>query len=855
MNDGVANDDDRVPVEVLADEYLERLANGERVSVDEYANQYPELADDIREVFPALEAMKSLSTEWKKTVVHHHAGPKLPFQLGDYRLERQIGRGGMGVVYEAEHTSLRRRVAIKILRLQSLNTDKDIARFHREAQSAAGLHHTNIVPVFDFGEAEGFHYIAMQLIQGEGLDVVVDRLKQPKTTDSNNPDRKQFTYNSPKYWQEVAAIGIQAATALDYAHSQGTIHRDIKPANLLLDGSGIVWVADFGLARQQREEQPTQSGILSGTLRYLAPEHFHGKCDERTDQYGLGLCLYELVTLQSATDGSSSHAEIMRRITESNVVHPRKLNANIPKDLETIVLKAIAANPDNRFSDCQSLAEDLQRFVDGRPIRSRPVSRVERLWRWAKRFPALATATATSAILLVLVAVVAMIGYQAEYEQRRKAEVTSEYALEALDTVFDRYALAQPSTKLLTGAAVSTPVLSQESAQMLERLLPIFDRLAELDDESIELRLRATTARKRVGDIHQQLGQFEEAIQSYELAAEEYRVLTSESFVDTMLKTSELYNNIGICELMLGRIDASQISHSAALHELESRATPHDPEVILQMARTHFLLTRRLRPGESATASGMPGGPEHGPGPGGGIGPGPENNPDHQGGPRGRDGHGPPPQEQGWDRDNLEQAIALLESLGQDYQADPRCQHLLALSLKGLVPDQFSNRTEEEKATEKRVLGILRQLATDYPEVSEYGFSYVATLASLDTQHSDSIHSEDLPDAELRLRRAVEGGKELVAQHPYVPDYTMTLIHANNRLAHILERRGRSAESIIFFQDALKAYQAAISLQRGLIKRFPNASAYHAWLLDFERSADRLEGIIAEFPGRMRQAD
>ena len=879
MNDGTDHPDGRDPVEVLAEEYLHRRANGENATVEDYATQHPELADDIREVFPALEAVKSLSAEWKKTVVDpQRAGPKLPFQLGDYLLERQIGRGGMGIVYEAEHTSLRRHVAVKILRMDSLNTDKDIQRFHNEAQAAARLHHTNIVPVFGFGEAEGFHFIAMQLIQGVGLDVVVQHLRRQRTDgvreqqpesqtqqdlrlddtliaerplDDTDPldaagattlraravasagnALTRLKYNSPKYWRDVAEIGIQAASALDYAHSHGTVHRDVKPANLLLDEEGVIWVADFGLARQDEAAKATQSGTLSGTLRYLAPENFDGLSDERTDQYGLGLSLYELVTLRSVVGETGNHAEIMRRITAAKVVPPRQRNAKIPSDLETIILKAIAAKPDNRFSNCKDLAEDLQRFVDGRPIHSRPVTRIERLWRWAKRYPALATATATSAALLLLVAVVAMMGYRAERDQRQRAESTSEYALQALDTVFDRFALTQQSAELLNDATISTPVLSQESAQMLERLLPIFDRLAELDNQSSAVRMRAIAARTRVGDIHQRLGQFAKAIESYRLAAQEFDAMNAGSTLDCALRRSDIYNNIGTCEIMLGRIKESRASHETALAELEPFASSGTTEVTFQLARTHFLLTRRLRPGESPNEVDHAARPRRPPPPGGGFGP----EDPMAAGPHGEHRH-------------LEAAITLIESLDEDDRIDPRCRHLLAMSLKGLVPDHFSGRRDSEQSAEDRALSILKELAAEYPEVSEYHHSYIATLSALDTQHLDSVYSEDLPAAESRLRLAIQGGEALVASHPYVPEYTLTLIHAHNRLAHVLERRGAagvSRESIAFLKEAVHAYQSAAKLQAGLMARFPEATAYVAWLREFETSARDLQERMHE---------
>jgi len=875
VNHAVDDGDGRASVEVLADEYIERRTNGEAVTIDEYAAQYPDLADDIREVFPAVEAMKSLSTEWKRTVVEpSQEGPELPFQLGDYRLDRKIGRGGMGIVYEAEHMSLQRRVAVKILRMFSLNSDQDIQRFHREAQAAAQLHHTNIVPVFDFGQAEGLHYIAMQLIQGEGLDVVVERLKHNLGTDPSKDGEygnrrptsaaTTFEYGTDGYWQTVADMGIQAASALQYAHSQGTVHRDIKPANLLLDDKGVIWVADFGLARQADAGRPTQSGILSGTLRYLAPEHFHGRCDERADQYGLGLSLYELTTLQSAVGDAGSHAEIMRRIAEAKIIPPRQLNARIPRDLDTIIRKCISANPAHRYANCMALGEDLQRLVDGRPIRARPVSRIERSWRWAKRHPALAAMSATSLALLMLVAVVATLGYRAEFRQRQRAEATSAYAQEALDTVFDRYALTSTSG-VITDAGVSSPVLSQEAVQVLERLLPIFDRLAELDGQSPNLRLRATVARRRVGDIQQRLGEFEQAMTSYRQAAAGTQSIDGLTAAERALRLSEISNEIGKCQIMLGRIEDSRSSHEGALKLLQPFAKDSDTELTLQLARTHFLLTRRLRPGESPFGMefgapppprppGREGWPGHGGPPGNGSPPdrigteGPRRPPDR----RGRGGsEGPPgsdrPRRPGSETDDdarvhLDAAIALLESIDDDGQ-DPRGLHLLALCLKGRAPDRLSDRSEVEQESEDRALDILQQLVIDFPAVSEYRHAWVSVLAAFDTQQPNSISEANLPAAESRLRRAIREGKQLVAMHPFVPDYTLALIHAQNRLAHVLERRAEKShdgEFRKFLEHALAAYQSAAALQSGLAERFPHSERYREWSDRFEQSIRRV---------------
>ena len=322
---------ERDPLEMLAAEYMERLRQGQHPSVEEYTARHPELAEEIRELFPTiavteqLKARQARSSDGRTTLETARLE-----RLGDFRFIREIGRGGMGVVFEAEQESLGRRVAVKFLPRQVLLDEKHLKRFEREARIAANLHHTNIVEVFGVGEQDGFHYYVMQYIHGVGLDVIIPLLAkltggpgsiQPRPaaapatmTCSENTTAEAAVWQllggeaglrpdgrmGPHYWQSVARIGLQAADALNYAHSQETLHRDIKPANLLLDTQGTVWLADFGLAKAAQSDDTSLSSDIVGTLRYMAPEQFRGHTDHRCDIYNLGLTLYELLILRSA---------------------------------------------------------------------------------------------------------------------------------------------------------------------------------------------------------------------------------------------------------------------------------------------------------------------------------------------------------------------------------------------------------------------------------------------------------------------------------------------------------------------------------------------------------------------------
>jgi eukaryotic-like serine/threonine-protein kinase len=388
-------------------------------------------------------------------------------RLGDYRILREIGRGGMGIVFEAVQESLGRHVALKVLTQQGRFGSVHLLRFQREARAAALLHHTNIVPVFGVGEHEGVHYYAMQYIEGPSLDTVLRRvIRQRRKSDptwivsdddsdsisgtlhSEQTAERLSALESPgeanglpqwplassgrslversrrtssdgapardgkasttsllrssdaRYFRSVARVASQAAEALAYAHLHGVLHRDIKPGNLLLDHQGTVWVTDFGLAKAQGADELTNPGDVVGTLRYVAPERFHGQVDPRSDVYSLGLTLYEMVTLKPAFVGSQ-RVQLMNAILHAEPVRPRKIDTQIPLDLETIVLKAIAKDPADRFPSAAAMSSELERYLEGRPIRSRRVSLPERIWRWSQRNRAVALLLALAAGLSI----------------------------------------------------------------------------------------------------------------------------------------------------------------------------------------------------------------------------------------------------------------------------------------------------------------------------------------------------------------------------------------------------------------------------------------------------------------------
>jgi WD40 repeat protein/serine/threonine protein kinase len=425
---------------VVAEEFLERLDRGEQPDIEEYAGRYPEIATFIRQMLPTLQLLRTPSGDlsWTGTI-GEPAGVR--GCLGDFRLMREVGRGGMGVVYEAEQISLGRRVALKILPFAAALDSKQLQRFKNEAQAAAHLHHTNIVPVFGVGCERGVHYYAMQFIEGHTLAAVIQELRQnvqgprtkdqgrttdetPSTTDPATAAAAQTgirdsTLDIPwslgighsSFFRTVANLGIQAAEALEHAHELGVVHRDIKPANLLVDGCGNLWITDFGLAHCHSQPALTMTGDLVGTLRYMSPEQALGKrllIDHRTDLYSLGVTLYELLTLEPDFSGRDRE-ELLRQIAFEEPPAPHHRNKAIPKELETIILKTMEKNPEARYATAKEAADDLQRFLDQKPIQARRPTILQRASKWCRRNPLLAGALTAVVATIVLGTVVAWL--------------------------------------------------------------------------------------------------------------------------------------------------------------------------------------------------------------------------------------------------------------------------------------------------------------------------------------------------------------------------------------------------------------------------------------------------------------
>lgn len=403
-------------------------------------------------------------------------------QLGDFRILREIGRGGMGVVYEAEQISLRRRVALKVLPFAAAIDERQIQRFKNEALAAAHLQHANIVPVYAVGCDRGVHFYAMQFIEGQSLSELIGDLREmdsakgrlteaqqtlcepvidstdaslrhSRTLTGEVDDKTEGSVTRTRstgnraYFETAARLGRQAAFALEYAHQTGIVHRDIKPSNLLLDALGQLWVTDFGLAQIGGDGNLTATGELLGTLRYASPEQAQarrGIVDHRSDIYSLGATLYELITLRPVFDGRD-RVELLRQIIHDDPQLPRSLDRAIPEDLETIILKSLRKEPAERYATAEELADDLQRFLENRPIQARRPTLVERARKWGRRHPSV---VAASIVVLLLVSVGSLISAAIIRVEQGKATAAQKQTQDALERERERAKEAEARFRL-----------------------------------------------------------------------------------------------------------------------------------------------------------------------------------------------------------------------------------------------------------------------------------------------------------------------------------------------------------------------------------------------------------------------
>ncbi len=526
----------------LLEQYLAAAHTGRAPDRESFVAGHPEVADKLRVALVGCDFVRRAGQELAEAVGDGPAAPRET--LGDFRIVREIGRGGMAVVYEAEQISLGRRVALKVLPFAAVLDDRQLQRFKHEAQAAALLHHTNIVPVYSVGTERGVHYYAMEFVEGRTLGAVVQELREarrhkdsaahararrpsPRKPVQHDPpssaEARALTTSgdteTPDYCRAVAKLGVQAAEALDHAHQQGVVHRDVKPGNLMVDAAGRLWITDFGLALSRANSPLTLTGAIVGTIGYMSPEQALGKrvpVDHRTDVYSLGVTLLEMLTLEPAFAGDDPR-HVIHDVAFKEPPSPRRRNAAVPPALETILLKAVAKDPEARFATAQEMADDLRRFLAHEPIRARRAPLLDRVSLWVRRHRVgVAAAACVLLVSLVALAVDSVRGAAArqqildalEREERSAADARAQAARAEASLAKAREAIDRMLTRVASRGLTGVPGFESVRRALLKDAADLYEDLLASSGDDPKVLLEAARAFRLLAERHGSLGDF-----------------------------------------------------------------------------------------------------------------------------------------------------------------------------------------------------------------------------------------------------------------------------------------------------------------------------------------------------------
>jgi serine/threonine-protein kinase len=556
--------------------YLRAVDAGHSPDRTELLGRHPDLAPDIERFLAAQESF----ARWTEPVRQLHQTP-LPDgtpadgslclgSFGEYELLGPIARGGMGTVFKARQRGVSRVVALKVIRAGGAASADDVRRFRNEVETVAHLDHPGVVPIYDAGEENGALYFSMKLYDAGSLADRLDRF-------AADP-------------RAAARLVAELARSIHHAHQRGVLHRDLKPSNVLLDEDGRPVVADFGLARRlDADGDLTQSGALLGTPNYVAPELVAGAKGATTaaDTYGLGAVLYALLTGRPPFRGETV-LETLEQVKARDPDPPRRLNPRVDRDLETICLKCLQKDPRRRFASADELADDLDRYLRGEPVRARPIGVAARTWKWARRHPgvaALAGVSCASALTLAVVVAVYTVRLREAVSQadanaaeakRRQVEATRNYhaARDALHRIVGRVRDHQ---------GPDVPRLKELRKAILEDALAFYEAtLAGQDEPDPEVRLDAALARAEVGGIEAELGHDDAARASLTRAVELLDSLPAEqrNGPDCRKALSHCYNHLADLAGRAGRDAEAEDFFRKSLAECEAlaRGDPANPD-------------------------------------------------------------------------------------------------------------------------------------------------------------------------------------------------------------------------------------------------------------------------------------
>jgi tetratricopeptide (TPR) repeat protein len=567
--------------------FLKAAESGARPDRREWLSHYPQIAAELSEFFSSQDQVEELAAPLR--ALTDAPAPPLPAAFGNYELLEEIGRGGMGVVYKARQRDPDRIVALKVIRAGALASADDLQRFKAEANAAAGLAHPNIVAIHEVGEIDRQPYFTMPYLPHGSLAQKIGRVRQVRAD-------APTTQEDPR---RAAEILVKIARAIYHAHQYGILHRDLKPSNILLDERDEPHVCDFGLARRvDKETGLTLSGAILGTPAYMAPEQAVGKKAGLTvaaDVYGLGAILYALLTGRPPFQGETP-LDTLAQVESTDPEHPGRLNSSVDRDLGIICLKCLEKDPARRFPSAQALAEDLERWLAGKPIVSRPVSRAEQVWRWCRRNPAKATAAgiALAAVLALGASTVFIwLGWSEAARQRDLAERQRERA--------DRHyqqarAVDQMLTRIATRLA-NVPHMEKERRELLQEMLRSYEGFLEAENVDSELRQETGKAYLRIGELQNDLGSQDKARDAFQSGQAVFEQLTADfpDRADYWVDLARCYEGPAWSALDDPRETELACRRALEIRERLAREHPAEPSYLDDLAQNYRGLGLRLQ--------------------------------------------------------------------------------------------------------------------------------------------------------------------------------------------------------------------------------------------------------------------
>ncbi|MFT5300693.1 MAG: serine/threonine protein kinase [Mariniblastus sp.] len=837
-------DEDLSVVESACESYIELYREGTAPTLEDFVAQHENHAEQILELLPTvlmMEDARARSIGRRKDGMVKR-GAALITELGDFEIVREIGRGGMGIVYEAVQRSLDRSVALKLLPKHVLN-EEQIEKFKREASTAAKLHHTNIAPIYGVGESGGSHYYAMQLLEGIALDRYV-----------TIPHSDLKSYLPPLTIEEAVDYGRQVASALQYAHEQGVLHRDIKPSNLLLDHSGNVWMTDFGLAISLEESNYESGATASGTLRYNAPEKFGERAGSRTaDIYSLGITLIELLSGKPAFTGMRIR-ELTDQIVSGQLAELSHHGQRLPRDLEAVLRKAVALEPRDRYHTAQEFEDDLRNLAETRPVNAKRSTATSAVVRWAQRNRGFAITSCVAAVLLIATSLITSYSYfnvqdalDAKQSQLMRARNSSLVASRAIDKMFEQFT---GNTNLFDGPLDSNrtyPALTSETAAFAKELSDFYLQLASQNRNDTVLPIKALSARTRVGELNERLGRYDEAAESYRVAINGYKSLMIAEKIpnskENVIRVARLANQIGLVKRITGGLEDSSWHHQNAINMLTKKlaSEPNDLQLSMELARSYYASASRIRPGMGprslppasfsilAEPADLQSEMEHF------------------------------SQER---KVSLQHAVDLLngiedQCLGQ--MADAR-DYLSALCFRELAGDNWSMRTDTQSKYYSDAIANLKRLIEKYPNSLPFQFELVGTLSNINV-FDTGVDSETVDKSFSALLEAREICELLASAEPDVSIYQLELIHCHFKIGKMAECKREFIDPISedaefelkWFENAeAESLQRAFDLHEELASGHPNTIGNRAWAARFALSYANCDAIKRQLEIRHR---